>query len=68
MDYFDSSNFSLQYRHSEETFRELWADVGRGRGGGEEWRVVRCELGWREETVWGEPGGWALEWEVERVR
>jgi len=65
MDYFDMANFSLQYRHSEESWREFWEEVGRRTG--TRWEVCVCEMRWREETVWGEPGYWALVWEVRRV-
>lgn len=65
MDYFDTANFTLQYRHSEDSFRELWADISRETG--TDWRVEVCEMEWREETVFGEPGMWALKWEVVRL-
>lgn len=65
MDYFDMTNFTLQYRHSEDSFREFWADMGRDTG--TSWRVEVCEMERREETVFGEPGMWALSWEVVRL-
>ena len=65
MDYFDMTNFSLQYRHSVESFGEMWEEVGRETGS--EWRVERCEISEGKETKWGEPGYWRLVWEVRRL-
>jgi len=65
MDYFDMTNFSLQYRHSVESFGEMWTEVGRETGS--EWRVERCEISEGAETKWGEPGYWRLVWEVRRL-
>jgi len=58
------TNFSLQYRHSVESFGEMWEEVGRETGS--EWRVERCEISEGKETKWGEPGYWRLVWEVRR--
>jgi len=65
MDYFDTTNFTLQYRHNEDSFCEFWAEIGRDTG--TKWRVEVCEMSWREETAFGEPGMWALSWEVVRL-
>jgi len=65
MDYFDMTNFSLQFRHSVESFGEMWAEVGRSTG--TSWRVERCEMIEGRETKWGEPGYWRLSWEVRRL-
>jgi len=65
MDYFDTTNFTLQYRHSEDSFREFWAEIGRDTG--TSWRVEVCQMEWRDETAFGEPGMWALSWEVVRL-
>ena len=58
------TNFSLQFRHSVESFGEMWAEVGRVTG--TRWEVVRAELSEGKETKWGEPGYWRLVWEVRR--
>jgi len=65
MDYFDMTNFTLQYRHDKDSFREFWADIGRDTG--TSWLVDVCEMEWRDETAFGEPGMWALSWEVVRL-
>lgn len=65
MDYFDFTNFGLQYRHSVESFREMWESVGRETR--TEWKVEGSLREGGGEGGQGEEAYWVLEFEVVRI-